>query len=141
MPLYKPPDPLAAMRETKQFATPPRRVALFVTCMVDMLYPEVGIATAELLERHGVEVVFPYEQTCCGQPAFNAGFRDEARGLARRYLDVFEPFVQQGLVDAIVAPSGSCAAMVTHFYSVLFEDPPWPPIVDGRKRWRRLPSS
>ncbi len=67
------------MRPTKQFATPPRRVALFVTCMVDTLYPEVGLAAAELLERHGVEVVFPYEQTCCGQPAFNAGFRDEAR--------------------------------------------------------------
>jgi L-lactate dehydrogenase complex protein LldE len=111
------------MRPTKQFATPPRRVALFVTCLVDMLYPEVGLAAAELLERHGVEVVFPYEQTCCGQPAFNAGFRDEARALARRYLDVFEPFVQQGMVDAIVAPSGSCTAMVTHFYSVLFEDP------------------
>ena len=111
------------MRPTKQFATPPRRVALFVTCMVDTLYPEVGLAAAELLERHGVEVVFPYEQTCCGQPAFNAGFRDEARALARRYLDVFEPFIRQGVVDAIVVPSGSCAAMVTHFYSALFEDP------------------
>ncbi len=106
----------------KEFATPPRRVALFVTCMVDMLYPEVGMATAELLERHNIEVVFPYEQTCCGQPAFNAGYRDEARTLARRFLDVFEPFVQQGLVDAIVAPSGSCTTMTTHFYAVLFED-------------------
>lgn len=106
----------------KEFATPPRRVALFVTCMVDMLYPEVGMATAELLERHNVEVVFPYEQTCCGQPAFNAGYRDEARTLARRFLDVFEPFVQQGVVDAIVAPSGSCTTMTTHFYAVLFED-------------------
>lgn len=81
------------------------------------------MATAELLERCGVEVVFPYEQTCCGQPAFNAGFRDEARELAKRYVDVFEPFVKQGLVDAIVVPSGSCAAMVVHSYSVLFENP------------------
>ena len=111
------------MRQRKQFATPPQRVALFVTCMVDMLYPDVGMAAVELLERQGVEVVFPYEQTCCGQPAFNAGYRDEARTLARRYLDVFEPFVKQGLVDAIVVPSGSCAGMVTHFYSALFEDP------------------
>ncbi|CAN5456518.1 (Fe-S)-binding protein [soil metagenome] len=107
----------------KHFSTPPRRVALFVTCMVDMIYPEVGMATAELLERHGVEVVFPYEQTCCGQPAFNAGYRDEARVLARRFIDVFEPFVRQGLVDAIVVPSGSCATMVSHFYATaLFED-------------------
>jgi L-lactate dehydrogenase complex protein LldE len=107
----------------KHFASPPRRVALFVTCMVDMLYPEVGLATVELLERAGIEVVFPVEQTCCGQPAFNAGFRDEARVLARRFLDIFEPLVRTGEVDAIVAPSGSCTTMTSHFYSVLFEDP------------------
>ncbi len=107
----------------KQFSKPPRRVALFVTCMVDMLYPEVGMATAELLERHGVEVVFPYEQTCCGQPAFNAGYRNEASVLARRFIDIFEPFVQQGIVDAIVVPSGSCATMTSHFYAAaLFEE-------------------
>lgn len=111
------------MRKRKQFESPPKRVALFITCMVDMLYPDVGMAAVELLEREGVEVVFPYEQTCCGQPAFNAGYRDEARALAQRYVDVFEPFLQQGLVEAIVCPSGSCAGMVTHFYSVLFEDP------------------
>lgn len=111
------------MIQRKQFATPPRRVALFVTCMVDMIYPEVGISTAELLERLGLEVVFPYEQTCCGQPAFNAGYRDETRVLARRFLDVFEPLIQQGVVEAIVAPSGSCASMTSHLYPVLFEDP------------------
>ena len=105
----------------KSFASPPRRVALFVTCMVDMIYPEVGMATAELLERHGVDVVFPYEQTCCGQPAFNAGYRDEARLLARRFIDIFEPFLTRDLVDAIVCPSGSCTTMTTHFYSALFE--------------------
>lgn len=105
----------------KTFATPPRRVALFVTCMVDMIYPEVGMATAELLERQGVEVVFPYEQTCCGQPAFNAGYRDEGRVLAKRFIDIFEPFIRQGVVDAIVCPSGSCTTMTTHFYPVLFE--------------------
>ena len=110
------------MIHRKQFAAPPRQVALFVTCMVDMIYPDVGMATAELLERLGLEVVFPFEQTCCGQPAFNAGFRDEARALARRFLDVFEPLVKQGVVEAIVAPSGSCVTMTSHFYSVLFED-------------------
>lgn len=112
------------MIHRKQFETPPRRVALFVTCMVDMIYPEVGMATAELLERLGVEVVFPYEQTCCGQPAFNAGYRDEARTLAHRYIDIFEPLIKQGVVDAIVAPSGSCTTMTSHFYSAaLYEDP------------------
>lgn len=112
------------MIHRKHFDTPPRRVALFVTCMVDMIYPEVGMATAELLERLGLEVVFPYEQTCCGQPAFNAGYRDEARALAERFINVFEPLVQQGVVDAIVAPSGSCTTMTSHFYSAaLFEDP------------------
>ncbi len=105
----------------KQFSTPPRRVALFVTCMVDMLYPNVGLATAELLERHGVEVIFPEAQTCCGQPAFNAGFRDEARQLAERHLNIFEPLVNSGEVEAIVAPSGSCTTMTSHFYPVLFE--------------------
>ncbi len=107
----------------KHFANPPRRVALFVTCMVDMLYPEVGMAAVELLERCGVEVIFPMEQTCCGQPAFNAGYRDEARTLARRFVEIFEPLVHNGEVDAIVAPSGSCATMTNHFYSLLFDGP------------------
>lgn len=99
------------------------RVAMFVTCMVDALYPGVGMAAVELLERHGAEVVFPEDQTCCGQPAFNAGYRDEARRMARHFLDVFGPLVEKGEVDAIVAPSGSCVAMVKHFYEVLFEGP------------------
>ena len=109
------------MVQKKTFPEPPRRVALFVTCMVDMLYPEVGMATVELLEKHGIEVIFPEAQTCCGQPAFNAGFRDEARELARRFVDIFEPLVISGAVDAVVAPSGSCTTMVTHFYDALFE--------------------
>ncbi len=69
------------MNHRKHFSTPPRRVALFVTCMVDMIYPEVGMATVELLERHGRRSGFSYEQTCCGQPAFNAGYRDESARL------------------------------------------------------------
>lgn len=112
------------MAHKKQFDTPPRRVALFVTCMVDMIYPEVGMATVELLERQGVEVVFPAEQTCCGQPAFNAGFWEEARPLARRFVDIFEPLVRNKQVDAVVAPSGSCTTMTSHFYSLLLENDP-----------------
>lgn len=112
------------MAHKKQFDSPPKRVALFVTCMVDMIYPEVGLATVELLERQGVEVVFPAEQTCCGQPAFNAGFWDEARPLARRFVDIFEPLVRSKQVDAVVAPSGSCTTMTSHFYSLLLEDDP-----------------
>ncbi len=110
------------MAHKKQFDSPPRRVALFVTCMVDMIYPEVGMATVELLERSGVEVVFPAEQTCCGQPAFNSGFWDEARPLARRFVDIFEPLLRQKQVDAIVAPSGSCTTMASHFYQMLLKD-------------------
>ncbi len=98
------------------------RAALFVTCMVDTLYPAVGLAAVDLLERHGVEVLFPDEQTCCGQPAFNAGYREDARRMARHLLDVFYPLIDGGRIDAIVAPSGSCAAMVAHFYRILFED-------------------
>ena len=111
------------MIERKKFDTPPKKVALFVTCMVDMMYPEVGMAAVELLERQGVEVIFPADQTCCGQPAFNAGYRHEARTLARRFLDVFEPVIAGGQAQAIVAPSGSCTTMTARFYPVLFDDP------------------
>lgn len=97
-------------------------MALFVTCMVDTLYPRVAMATVDLLERHGVSVVFPDGQTCCGQPAFNAGFRQDSRRMARHFLDVFWPLIDDGQVDAIVAPSGSCVAMVTRFYRLLFDE-------------------
>ena len=98
------------------------KVALFVTCMVDAMYPRVGMASVELLEQHGAEVVFPENQTCCGQPAFNAGHRKEARKLALSFLDVFGPLVEGGEVDAIVAPSGSCVATVKHSFHILLED-------------------
>ena len=89
--------------------------------MVDQLYPDVGLAAVALLERSGTEVVFPDAQTCCGQPAFNAGYRNDAREMARHFLDVFWPLVDKGHVDAIVAPSGSCVAMVKNHYPILFE--------------------
>ncbi len=88
-------------------------VALFVPCYIDQLYPHVGLATATLLERHGCTVVFPEAQTCCGQPMSNAGQADDARALARKFLDVFAPY------DAVVAPTGSCVAMVRHQYAAL----------------------
>jgi L-lactate dehydrogenase complex protein LldE len=89
--------------------------------MVDTLYPDVGDAAVELLERHGAEVVVPTGQTCCGQPPFNSGYRTEARRVARGLLDVFGPLVERGEVDAVVAPSGSCVAMVRHQYAGLIE--------------------
>jgi L-lactate dehydrogenase complex protein LldE len=90
-------------------------VQLFVTCIVDSLFPEVGEAVVSVLERLGVEVEFPEAQTCCGQPGYNAGFRAEARRLALNFLDVFERSPAP-----LVTPSGSCAAMVVHGYADLF---------------------
>ena len=93
---------------------PPKRVSLFVTCLVDLLYPEVGEASVALLERAGVAVDVPMGQTCCGQPPFNSGFHDDARRLARTMLDAFED------AEAVVSPSGSCTAMVRSYYPHLF---------------------
>jgi len=90
------------------------RVSLFVTCIVDQLFPNVGIAMADVLERAGCEVDFPEGQTCCGQPAFNSGYRDEAREVACHFIDVFKDS------DYIVAPSGSCTAMASHHLTELF---------------------
>jgi L-lactate dehydrogenase complex protein LldE len=87
-------------------------VALFVPCYVDQLYPGVAMATLRVLERHGCTVVFPEEQTCCGQPMANAGDADAARPLAERFLRVFRP----AEYEYVVAPSGSCVSMVRHQY-------------------------
>lgn len=91
------------------------RVGLFVTCLADTLFPEVGRATVAILERLGVEIVFPVEQTCCGQMHLNSGYPDEARVLARRFVEVFEPF------DAVVSPSASCVALVRGHYTGLLD--------------------
>lgn len=97
-----------------------KRVSLFITCMVDMLYPETGISVVDVLRHLGVEVDFPLEQTCCGQPAFNAGYLDEARQVAIQFLKAFKD------AEVIVTPSGSCGAMVRHEYPRLFaDDPEW----------------
>src|SRR2546428_10558117 len=96
------------------------RVGLFVTCLVDQLWSAIGASTVEVLRRVGCSVEFDERQTCCGQPAFNTGYRPEARALARRLIEVFES--SDG--DAIVSPSGSCTAMLNH-YEQLFEDAGW----------------
>ncbi len=89
------------------------RIALFVTCLGDVLFPDVGRATVTVLERLGHEVVFPAAQTCCGQMHTNTGYQGDAVGLVRHHVDVFEAALADGC-EAIVAPSGSCAGSVRH---------------------------
>jgi L-lactate dehydrogenase complex protein LldE len=95
-----------------------RQVAVFITCLVDQLYPQVGEAAVRVLERAGCGVSFPNAQTCCGQAVFNDGFHDDARHMAHRFLDVFDD------AEAVIAPSGSCVAMVREWYPRLFRDDP-----------------
>lgn len=94
------------------------RVSLFVTCLVDQLFPKVGMAMAGVLERIGWQVDFPEAQTCCGQPAFNTGYRAEAARVARHFLSVFRN------AEYVVIPSGSCCSMITHHYQELFRKEP-----------------
>jgi L-lactate dehydrogenase complex protein LldE len=94
------------------------RVALFVTCLVDLYRPSVGFAAIRLLEQAGCTVEVPPTQTCCGQPAFNSGDRATARDLARAVVDAFAGY------DHVVVPSGSCAGMIAHHLPTLFEDDP-----------------
>ncbi|MCS6890330.1 MAG: (Fe-S)-binding protein [Rhodovarius sp.] len=97
------------------------RVALFVTCLVDLYRPSVGFAAIRLLEQNGCRVEVPLLQTCCGQPAYNSGDRTTAQDLAREVIGAFAGF------DHVVVPSGSCAAMLVHHYPGLFagSDPEW----------------
>jgi L-lactate dehydrogenase complex protein LldE len=98
-------------------------VQLFVTCLVDSLFPQTGEAVVDILHRLGIRVEFPREQTCCGQPTFNAGLRKDARAIAEHTIKVFEK-----TEGDIVTPSGSCAHMFRHNYSELFEgDSAWLP--------------
>lgn len=91
------------------------RVALFITCFNDTLFPETGRATVEVLERLGIRVEFPLEQTCCGQMHFNTGYQREAIPLVRRFVRVFKDY------EAVVAPSGSCVGMVRELYPMAAE--------------------
>jgi L-lactate dehydrogenase complex protein LldE len=93
-------------------------VGLFIPCYVDQLYPHVGLATVQVLERCGVErISFPEGQTCCGQPMANTGCTEETRPLAHKMVELFEPY------DYLVGPSGSCIAMIRHHYGEYFDDP------------------
>jgi L-lactate dehydrogenase complex protein LldE len=100
-----------------------RTVQLFVTCLVDTFFPEVGEAMVDVLREAGVQVDFPPDQTCCGQPDFNAGLRAEARRVAEHTIRTFE-----AAEGDVVLPSGSCAHMIRHNYEELFaDDPAWLP--------------
>ncbi len=94
-------------------------IQLFITCIIDALYPDLGEAVVRVLERAGATVQFPSGQTCCGQPAYNAGYRPDARAVALHTLDVFS-----ATGGPVVTPSGSCAAMLKHGYPDLFADDP-----------------
>jgi len=99
-------------------AQPNPRIALFVTCLVDVMRPEIGFSALKLLENAGCEVVVPQDQTCCGQPAYNAGDRRSAHQLAVRVLDQLEGY------DYVVVPSGSCAGMIkVHYFDLFSNDP------------------
>ena len=91
-------------------------VQLFIPCFVDQLYPQTAFNMVKVLEKAGVEVEYNAEQTCCGQPAFNAGFRDEARDVCTKFLKDF------GGHDYVVAPSASCVGFVRNYYSALFNN-------------------
>ena len=97
------------------------KVSLFVTCLVDQLWSSIGTSSVAVLRRVGCEVEFDDRQTCCGQPAFNTGYRNEALVVAKRFIEVFE----ESNADAIVSPSGSCTAMVHHFAELFSDDPSW----------------
>jgi L-lactate dehydrogenase complex protein LldE len=98
----------------RSYPPKPVNAYLFATCLVDQFAPEAGLDALRLLEREGIAIHFPEEQTCCGQPAYTSGFPDEARLVAGRQLDLFpEPW-------PVIVPSGSCAAMMRHHYPKLF---------------------
>ena len=89
------------------------RVSLFIPCVVDQFFPQVGISSVKLLKHCGASVEYPHEQTCCAPPAFNSGYRSEAKTLAQRFLRIFSR------AEYVVAPSGSCVTMVREFYGHL----------------------
>ncbi len=95
------------------------KVSLFITCLSDILYPEAGRHTVELLEKLGCTIDFPEGQTCCGQPAFNGGFQREARVAAKQLIKSFEH------AEYVVTPSGSCASMIHEYKKLLKDEPEW----------------
>jgi L-lactate dehydrogenase complex protein LldE len=100
----------------KKYPAKPEAVYYFGTCLVDLIYPEAGLAGIKLLQREGVEVIFPQQQTCCGQPAFNSGYHEEARKVASTQVKLFPKDIP------IVTPSGSCGGMMRKHYAELFKN-------------------
>ena len=106
------------LSNTRTYPSKPSNVYLYATCLVDQFAPEAGLDTVRLLEREGLTVHFPTQQTCCGQPAYSSGYPDEARAVALAQLDAFsQPW-------PVVVPSGSCGGMIRHHYPALFADDP-----------------
>lgn len=102
------------MTPLKLYPAKPDKVYFFGTCLIDMFYPQAGLDGIRLLEREGIEVLFPDDQTCCGQPAYTSGYHDEARAVAEAQLDLFSgPW-------PIIVPSGSCGGMMRTHYPQLF---------------------
>lgn len=94
--------------------TIPEEIYFFGTCLIDLIYPDAGVTAVQLIQREGVKVIFPQDQTCCGQPAWNSGYRDEARQVARQQIKLFKKKIP------IVVPSGSCGGMMKKHYPELF---------------------
>lgn len=105
---------------------PKTKIALFIPCYTEQVFPETGMALARLLRHFGMEPIYVRNQTCCGQPAFNSGHRDLVVPLAERFLRLFDPY------DWVVAPSGSCVSMVKVYYGMI----DLPPV--ARERWEKL---
>lgn len=104
--------------EERHYPAAPRDVYLFATCLVDLFVPEAGLDAVRLLEREGLTVHFPQEQSCCGQPAYSSGNPEQARDVARAQLELFsKPW-------PVIVPSGSCAGMMRHHWPKLFADEP-----------------
>lgn len=93
-------------------------VSLFIQCLVDTMFPEVGEAMVRVFDRLAIPLAFPNGQTCCGQPAYNSGYRREAAAAARHFIEIFAD------AETIVCPSGSCVHMVRHYYPELFPNDP-----------------
>lgn len=103
----------------RNYPAKPEKVYFFGTCLADLFYPEAGMAGIKLIQQQGVRVIFPSQQSCCGQPAYNSGFPAEARAVARKQMDVFYKDCP------IIVPSGSCAGMMKHHYPKLFANDPY----------------
>ena len=104
----------------------PKKAYIFITCLVDTFFPQVGESMVNVLSSLGVEVDFIDEQTCCGQPAYNSGYQDDARIIAERFLSIFDKALNDSSDQEIyiVCPSGSCTSMVKVFYEDLFKNSP-----------------